>query len=111
MDLTNVMHILLKIFLNVALRSFTYSAIMFATFTRFNKSKTYPSILTRHRLNCFQTILMSDEILHPAGIYLIKFKNGNTKLICEIYSKLTIKTVPLLLTLHKFHKLFWCFYC
>ena len=35
------------------------------------------------------------DILHctyPAGIYLYKLNNGDTKAMCEIYSKLTIKT-------------------
>ena len=29
--------------------------------------------------------------LFPAGIYLLKVNNGNTRAICEICSKLTIK--------------------
>ena len=29
---------------------------------------------------------------HPAGIYLFKVINGNTRTICKIYPKLTIKT-------------------
>ena len=29
---------------------------------------------------------------YPAGIYLLKVNNRNTKRRCEIYSKLTIKT-------------------
>ena len=74
---------------------------------------------------------------YPADIYLFKVNNGNTKIICKIYSKSTIKTTvfhfytpwkrqetkgfltfsgdiemePFLLTLNKFHTLFWCFHC
>ena len=39
----------------------------------------------------------------PAGIYLLKVNNRNTRTRCEICSKLTIKT---LLTLNIFHTLF-----
>ena len=55
-----------------------------------------------------------------AGIYLFKVNNGNTGTMCEIYSKLTIKTsewrhwrrsAVYLLTLNRFHTLFWCFHC
>ena len=56
----------------------------------------------------------------PIDIYLFKFNNGNTRTMCEICSKLTIQTSntsidivleSLLLTLNKFHTLFWCFHC
>ena len=30
--------------------------------------------------------------IRPAGIYLFKVSNGNTRTVCEIFSKLTIKT-------------------
>ena len=30
--------------------------------------------------------------LFPAGIYMFKLNNGNTRKMCEIFSKLTIKT-------------------
>ena len=33
------------------------------------------------------------KIVYPAGIYLLKFNNRNTRTQCEICSKLTIKTV------------------
>ena len=39
----------------------------------------------------------------PAGIYLLKINNRNTRTSCEIFSKLTIKS--LLLTLNIFHTL------
>ena len=46
----------------------------------------------------------------PAGIYLLKVNNRNSRTRCEIRSKLTIKTplalVSLLLTLNIFHTLF-----
>ena len=29
------------------------------------------------------------------NIYLFKFNNGNTRIICEIFSKLTVKTLEL----------------
>ena len=29
---------------------------------------------------------------NPAGIYLFKINTGNTKAMCEVYSKLTINT-------------------
>ena len=57
---------------------------------------------------------------NPAGIYLLKVNNTNTKTRCEICSKLTIKTpidantvalLSLLFTLNMFHIMFWCFCC
>ena len=36
--------------------------------------------------------VVSHRRLYPAGIYLLKFNNRNTKTRCEICSKLTIKT-------------------
>ena len=55
----------------------------------------------------------------PADSYLFKVNNGNTGKRCEICSKLTIKTperrqwflVSLLLTLNRFHILFWHYHC
>ena len=55
-----------------------------------------------------------------AGICLFKVSNGNTRTMCEICSKLTIKTrhrchwrrlMYSLLTLNRFHVLLWCFHC
>ena len=48
--------------------------------------------------------------INPAGIYLFKVKNGNTRKLSEIYSELTIKTLEwrvvnlasILLTMSKF---------
>ena len=42
--------------------------------------------------------------LYPAGIYLFKVNNGNTKTMCEIF------LVTLLLTLNRFHTLIWYLY-
>ena len=41
----------------------------------------------------------------PAGIYLLKVNNRNTRTSCEICSKLTIKTPERCLAS------FWCLYC
>ena len=51
----------------------------------------------------------------PADIYVVKDKNGNARIMCDILSKLTIKTlerrlVSLLLTLNILQT-FWCFLC
>ena len=46
-----------------------------------------------------------------AGIYLLKTNNTDTRTRSEICSKLTIKTLSLLLTLTIFHILFYCLYC
>ena len=48
--------------------------------------------------------IFSREKEHPAGIYLFKVNNRNTRAMCGICSKLTIKTplVSLLLTLNRF---------
>ena len=69
------------------------------------------------------SIIFLLDILHlvhfPAGIYLFKVNNRNSRTMCKICSKLTIKTpergqwrflVSLLSTLNRFHTLFWCFY-
>ena len=51
----------------------------------------------------------------PTGINLFKINIRNTRTICEICLKLTIKTerllVALLLTLKRFYKPFWCLHC
>ena len=38
------------------------------------------------------SIKLDSSKTHPVGIYLFKFNNENTRIICEIYSQLTIKT-------------------
>ena len=50
----------------------------------------------------------------PTGIYLLEFSNINSRIKCEICSKLTIEApdvvlVSLLLTLNMFGTLFKCF--
>ena len=53
-----------------------------------------------------------NSTIYPLGIYLFKVKNGNTRTICEICAKLTIKAtcrsgvVPLVLSMSRFHTLF-----
>ena len=55
------------------------------------------------------------EALYPAGNYMFKVNNRNTRTRCEVCSKLTIKTLErrqaLLLTLNTLHILFLCFCC
>ena len=45
----------------------------------------------KYNLNVFD----KRETTHPAGIYLPKVKNRNTRTRCEICSKLTIKTLSI----------------
>ena len=54
----------------------------------------------------------------PADIYLLNVNNSNIKIMCEICSKLTMKTPErrqwrrsgvFIVNLNKFHVLFWCF--
>ena len=40
----------------------------------------------------FSQILLVQKVAFPAGIYLLKVNNRNTRTRCEICSKLTIKT-------------------
>ena len=40
-----------------------------------------------------KTVLSNTYVYFPAGIYLLKVNKGNTRILCEIYSKLTIKTL------------------
>ena len=49
---------------------------------------------------------ISETIRYPAGIYLVKINNRNTRTRCEICSKLTIKTPEQrqLITMNIFHK-------
>ena len=60
---------------------------------------------------------ISDNSDFPADIYLFKVNTKNTKAMCEICSKLTIKTPKRLYwrfsgvfdALNGFHIFFWCF--
>ena len=49
-----------------------------------------------HKFICFRRVLWldfeNDKVMFPGGIYLFKFNNGNTRRMCEICSKLAIKT-------------------
>ena len=56
----------------------------------------------------------------PSGIYLFKFNNRNIRTMCEICSKLTVKTPELrhwprsgvlIVNFERFNTLFWYFYC
>ena len=71
-------------------------------------------------LSCHQKNLLWRKNRIPAGNYMFKVNNRNTRTKSEICSKLTIKipkrhhwrrSVSLLLTLNIFHSLFYCFYC
>ena len=42
--------------------------------------------------NIFQSVFLPSQGTFPAGIYLLKVNNRNTRTRCEICSKLTIKT-------------------
>ena len=58
----------------------------------------------------FRTFLKTSKLLFtgnfPAGIYIFKVSNRNTRIRCEISSKLAKKTLmSLLLTLNIFHTL------
>ena len=58
------------------------------------------------KLSVFVTTFQGDQFTllpTPAAIYLFKVINGNTRALCEIYSKL--------LTLNTFHILIYCFHC
>ena len=43
-------------------------------------------------INIIQKSQLIFEVNHPAGIYLLKVNNRNTRARCEICSKLTINT-------------------
>ena len=47
---------------------------------------------------------------NPAGIHLFKVNNRNTRIMCEVYSKLSVALVSLLLILNIFYSLFYCFF-
>ena len=60
---------------------------------QYEKSKFFIYIISKFQLFSFKVI---PPLLHgtsnPAGIYLLKVNNRNTRTRCEICSKLTIKT-------------------
>ena len=74
----------------------------------------------RIRSVALSEVFFFNIISNPANIYMFKVNNESTRSICEICSKLTIKTpnkvngailVSLLLTLNICHTFFWCFHC
>ena len=82
----------------------------------------FPSQLSS-RFNSFVVPICSPLIAalgSPAGNYLFKINNRNTRKMCEICSKLIIRhqnsaigvvLVSVLLTLNIFHTILYCFYC
>ena len=75
-----------------------------------NKLKRHVDFATFYRI-CDSLTTWSQQ-----NTTTFKVNNGNTRNICEISSALTMKTVErvqgncsLLLTLNRFHTLFWCF--
>ena len=58
---------------------------------------------TNEEKDCQSKNQFLDGITHPAGNYMFKVNNKNTRTRCEICSKLTIKTPEL--------ASFWCLYC
>ena len=80
-----------------------------------NRAKRCLKILTK---TFFKNYIAFTNFWSPADICLFKVNDRNTTTMCEICSKLTIKTleqrhwlVSLLLTLNRFHKFCWCFSC
>ena len=78
-------------------------------FSNKRKSKCFSCLFAMY-LKCF----VGFRRPFPAGIYLLKVNNGNTRTICEICSKLTIKTPEqrqsrrygvFMLTLGRFHNI------
>ena len=52
--------------------------------------------LTYSRSKCTAKMVVFPILSYPAGIYLFKVNNENTRTMCKICSKLTIKTLELL---------------
>ena len=92
---------------------------MFFTEIKFYSSKGNPP-----KVPCWKKPIWSDTLVEcwghvqsSGGIYLCKIANENTRRMCEICSKLTLK-IPvmlfycsLLLTWNVFSTLYWCFCC
>ena len=58
----------------------------------------------------------SVRLMSPTGIYLFEVNNRNSRTMWEICLNLTINIndvvlVSSMLTLNRFHTLFWCFHC
>ena len=73
----------------------------------FNGLKTEIKVLTLY-VPVISFISVRYQCIFPAGIYLLKVNNRNTRTRCEICSKLNIGVflLSLLLTLYMFHTLF-----
>ena len=75
--------------------------------TKFQKKwATFPKTLPEHSGVSRKNSVYLLQHRFPAGNYLLKSKNKNTRTKYEICSKLTIKTPSLLLTLNIFYTLF-----
>ena len=72
---------------------------LFSKETEYFYSKEFPTATQMQVVNNIYsicvTIFVSVYAINPTGIYLFKVNNGNTRTICEFYSKLTIKTPKL----------------
>ena len=98
-------------------------------------SKAYSEPRQTSKLKLFAKIVCK---YYPAGIDLFNVINRNTRTMCEVCPKkakkdarnnsidsflffvfltffegieIEVVTLPLLLTLNRFHKFFWCFHC
>ena len=60
-----------------------YLLLLFRSICEFSTEEASPFLFKQYRQN---------YKLYPAGIYLLKVNNRNTRTRCEICSKLTIKT-------------------
>ena len=49
-------------------------------------------ILQPSQENTFNKVLVEENVTNPTSIYLFKINNRNNRKMCEIYSKLIIKT-------------------
>ena len=84
------------------------------------KQKTLGFLVKKNRVNWvkfeFQTKygeianLLCFLCGNRTAFYMFRVSNGNTRAMCEIYSKLTMKSQKLL-TLNRFQTSFWCFHC
>ena len=70
---------------------------------RFCKKKTQRLKLTKSLKKVYHRCLTGSQ--YPAGKYLFKVNNRNSRIICEICSKLTIKTITKELILVKFSQI------
>ena len=88
--ITMVLKINEKLLVQTNDKIFTINSVIFLSNCTMNKEQVEFEFL-----NCSQD-----------GIYLFKVNNGNTRTMCEICSKLTIKTPE-----RRHRHRFWCLYC